>query len=60
MSQAQHLTGHISRLEGQIHGRWETSLGGPSGRGQDSHKGDGESQAYNMRDYSGQRHFKKT
>ena len=38
MSQAQHLTGHIPRLKGQVHGRWETSLGGPRGHGQDPHK----------------------
>ena len=33
MSQAQHLTGHIPRLKGQVHGGWETSLGGPRGHG---------------------------
>ena len=31
MPQAQHLTGHIPRLEGQIHGGWETGLGGQRG-----------------------------
>ena len=35
------------------------ALAGRRGCGQDPRKGDGKSQAYNRRDYRGQRHFKK-